>query len=151
VLMTWDKRGKGEAYCAKQIAVKYWQGYVKLFAAVVLFNVPFLSLPAVSCPQNFYLFSLFHGCQRCSTFHHSVLLRFASIFFIQTLRCIQQLFKGPSGFIIVGGGRTLSESEGSSAKFANPLLQTLVLMSVSLLNSKISFIIKTIHFFPAFP
>jgi hypothetical protein len=45
--MTWDKRGKGEAYCANQIAVKYWQDHVKLFAAVVLFNVPFLSLPAV--------------------------------------------------------------------------------------------------------
>jgi hypothetical protein len=77
--MTWDKRGEGEAYCANQIAAEYWQGHVKLFASVVLFNVPFLSLPAVSCSQTFYLFSLFHGCQRCSNFHRSVLLRFASI------------------------------------------------------------------------
>jgi hypothetical protein len=77
--MTWDKRGKGEAYCANQIAVKYWQDHVKLFAAVVLFNFPFLSLLAVSSSQTFYLFSLFHGCQWCSNFHLSVLLRFASI------------------------------------------------------------------------
>lgn len=77
-------------------------------------------------------FLLFH-VHKLSTFSHSstdasgaqiFIVRFSyALLQFRTLRCIQQLFKGPSGFIIIGRGWTLSASESPSAESADPFFK----------------------------